>query len=50
LEIATAAVVDVQSSFPTTPLSVEKIARDFLLLSKRKRVIIPVGNLKVDSP
>jgi len=23
---------------------------EFLLLSKRKRAIIPVGNLKIDSP
>ena len=27
-----------------------KIAQNLLLLSKRKHLIIPVGNLKVDSP
>jgi hypothetical protein len=29
---------------------VERTFKNFLLLSKRKHVIIPVGNLKVDSP
>jgi hypothetical protein len=37
--------------FPTTLLDLSsKESSKFLLLSKRSRVIIPVGNLKVDSP
>src|ERR1700677_690630 len=37
--------------FPTTLLDfASQESSKFLLLSKRSRVIIPVGNLKVDSP
>ena len=37
--------------FPTALLDLSsKESSKFLLLSKRSRVIIPVGNLKVDSP